>query len=254
MERALQELYRFYRHSSAGRRVNDIVHQMNGPLQVLSMQLELLGIKTHEELHLLKECPPGPADKLAKLLEYRQGKIQQFRLELEKLQALIRRLLRQAAHEVHQERVHLDLNRVYQDELELYLADSFFKHQVTKHFRFQKNLPLIEGGYLDFSQSFRNLMDNALEAMEEAPSRELTVETGLENGWRVVRIGDTGAGIAPDVLPRIFDPFFTTKGTPEEPRAGLGLFMARRLLAPYGGEIQVTSRPGETWATVRLPV
>lgn len=254
MERALHELSRYYRHSSAGLRVSGIVHQMNGPLQVLSMQLELLELKTQEELRHLQECPPPLAERLGELLDYRRGKIHQFRQELEKLQAFARRLLHQGSHEDHQDRVFLDLNQVYQEELELYLAHPFYKNQVTKHFRFQEGVPLIQGHCLDFSQSFRNIVDNALEAMEAVSSRELTVETSLQNGWRMVRIGDTGVGIEPEVLPRIFEPFFTTKGTPEQPRAGLGLFMARRLLAPYEGEIQVTSRPGETWMTVRLPV
>jgi signal transduction histidine kinase len=254
LERALHELSRYYRHSSAGRRVSGIVHLMNGPLQVLSMQLELLEQKSREELRHLKECPAGPAGELARLLEYRQGKIHHFRQELEKLQALIRHLQHQATHEDREDRVSLDLNQVIQHELELYQAESFFKHQVSKRVNLDAGLSLIEGCYLDFSQSFRNLIDNALEAMADASRRELSVETGMENGWRVVRIGDTGAGIAPEVLPRIFDPFFTTRGTPQKPRAGLGLFMARRLLAPYGGEIRVTSRPGETWASVRLPV
>lgn len=254
MERSLRELIHYYRHSSAGRRVGGIVHQMNGPLQVLSMQMEMLEYKAQEELRHLQECPPPLAEKLGKLLDYRQGKIRQFRQELEKLQALTRLLLQQGAHEDHQDRIMMDLNQVYREELDLYLAHPFFKHQVTRRFHFQEGLPLIQGHYLDFSQSFRNLVDNALEAMEAAPRRELTVETSLQDGFRIVSIGDTGVGIEPEVLPRIFEPFFTTKDAPEQPRAGLGLFMARRLLAPYGGEIQVTSRPGETWATVRLPV
>ena len=70
----------------------------------------------------------------------------------------------------------------------------------------------------------------------------------------LVRLGDTGVGIPPGVLPRIFEPFFTTKGTPGGDRAGLGLFMVRRLLAPYQAEIRVDSAPGETWVRVSIPV
>ena len=54
-----------------------------------------------------------------------------------------------------------------------------------------------------------------------------------------------GAGIPPEIRPRIFEPFFTTKGNGENGHAGLGLFMARRLLAPYGGEIGWTASPGK---------
>jgi signal transduction histidine kinase len=67
-------------------------------------------------------------------------------------------------------------------------------------------------------------------------------------------VGDTGVGITPEDKDRLFQPFFTTKSTPDQPRAGLGLYMARRLLAPYKGQIAIESRPGQTWVTVCLPV
>lgn len=253
LERCFAELVRYYRHSSAGRSVSGIVHQMNAPLQVLSFHLELLEQNSREELEHLPPGPPGVTEKLVARLHHRPEKISQFRQELAKLQALARRLLLKGVHEDNEDKAYLDLNQIYQEELDLYLAQPFFQHRVEKDFTFQ-SLPLIFGHYLDFSQSFRNLVDNALEALEGAPRRKLTLETCLLDGVRVLRLGDTGVGIPPEILPRLFDPFVTTKGTPEKPRAGLGLFMSRRLLAPYGGQIQIESRPGETWITVRLPV
>lgn len=125
---------------------------------------------------------------------------------------------------------------------------------MEKQFIFQEDLPPVFGHYIDFSQSFRNILANALEALEGAARRRLTVMTTLEEGRRLLHVGDTGGGIPPEIRPRIFEPFFTTKGDLDQDHAGLGLFMARRLLAPYGGEIQVDSVPGETWVTVALPV
>ncbi len=254
LELCFRELVRYYRHSSAGRRCTGIVHQLNTPLQVLSFQLELLQQKSREELASLREGVLPGAEKLRALHSYREQKLRQFQQEVENLQIFTRHLLLQGVHEENQEKFYLDLNQIYQQELDLYLTDPFFKHQAEKNFSFADGLPPLYGHYLDFSQSFRNLVDNALEAMAGAALRELTIETLLQEGLRILRIGDTGVGIPKDLLPRIFHPFFTTKGTPESPRAGLGLFMARRLLAPYGGRIQVESRPGRTWVTVLLPV
>ena len=254
LERCFQELVRYYRHSGAGRRVGGIVHKMNGPLQVISFQLELLEQKARTESRFYEECPASVGEKLEALKNYRVNKLRRFREEVEKLQSLTRGIIHLGLHEDNQERVQLDLNRLFREELETYLAHSFFKQRMERDFRWHPALPPILGHYLDFSQSFRNLLDNTQEAMNTAPLRRLTVETDMEEGCRVLRIIDTGVGIPPEVLPRIFDPFFTTKGTPEAPRAGLGLFMTRRLLAPYKARIQVESRLGETWVTVRLPV
>ena len=254
LERSLQELVRYYRHSSVGQRCLGIVHRMNTPLQVLSFQLDLLDQKAQEELSLLAESPLADTEPLVTLNHYRQAKFSQFHQELTRLQGMARSLVLQGVHEDAQEKFPLDLNQLYRQELELYQAQPFFKHRVTGEFHFQDALPLIPGHYIDFSQSFRNLVDNSLEAMEGTERRLLTVVTACQDRRLMLRIGDTGAGIPPFILPRIFQPFFTTRQTPGGDRAGLGLFMVRRLLAPYQAEIRVDSNAGGTWVTVSFPV
>ena len=254
LERSLQELVRYYRHSSVGRRCLGIVHRMNTPLQVLSFQLDLLEQKTQEELNLLNESPRADTEPLVTLNHYRQAKFSQLHQELDRLQDITRSLVLQGVHEDAQEKFPLDLNRLCRQELELYQAQPFFKHQVTGEFHFQDGLPLFSGHYIDFSQSFRNLIDNSLEAMEGTDRRLLTVVTACRNRRIMLRIGDTGVGIPPVSLPRIFQPFFTTRQTPGGDRAGLGLFMVRRLLTPYQAEIRVDSDSGGTWVTVSFPV
>jgi signal transduction histidine kinase len=254
IDRCLTELVRYYRHSAVGRRSTGVIHNMNTPLQVISFQLELLEQKAQEEATLLSELlnPLGPH--LQALYEYREQKLTQLQQEVNHLRDMIHGLALQAVHEGQEDHCYLDLNQIFQDELELYLADSFFKHRVKKEFKFSTGLPPIHGHYVDFSQSFRHLVDNALEAMAESSHRLLTVSTHLEKNCRVLRVGDTGVGIPPSVNSRLFEPFCTTRGSEEQPRAGLGLFMTRRLLTAYKGEITIESRSGQTWVTVCLPV
>ena len=254
LERSFQELVRYYRHSSAGGRCLGIVHQMNTPLQVLSFQLDLLEQKAQEELGLLTESLLADTDHLVTLNHYRQAKFSQLRRELNRLQGMARSLVLQGLHEEAQEKFPLDLNQLCRQELELYQAEAFLKHQVTGEFHFQDGLPLFPGYYIDFSQSFRNLIDNSLEAMAGTDCRQLTVITACQHRRIMLRIGDTGVGIPPVDLPRIFEPFFSTKQTLGRPRAGLGLFMVRRLLAAYQAEIRVDSDSGGTWVTVSFPV
>lgn len=254
LERSFQELVRYYRHSSVGGRCLGIVHRMNTPLQVLSFQLDLLEQKAREELDLLTESLPANTDRLVTLNHYRQAKFNQLRRELNRLQEMSRTLVLQGLHEDAPEKFPLDLNRLCRQELELYQDAPFFKHQVTGEFHFQAGLPLFSGHYIDFSQSLRNLIDNSLEAMAGTDHRQLTVVTACQNRRIRLRIGDTGLGIPPAALIRIFEPFFTTKQTPGGDRAGLGMFMVRRLLAPYQAEIRVDSHSGGTWVTVTFPV
>lgn len=73
---------------------------------------------------------------------------------------------------------------------------------------------------------------------------ELRVRTFRDDSCVVVEIGDNGPGISPEVKSHIFEPFFTTKGVGEG--TGLGLDTVQRIVKKHRGNIQVTSKPGDT--------
>jgi signal transduction histidine kinase len=79
------------------------------------------------------------------------------------------------------------------------------------------------------------------------------VEARTEKDEVVIKISDTGSGIAADDLKRIFEPFYTTKGRGKG--TGLGLAICRELVAALSGAIEVESAPGKGSAfTLRLPL
>ena len=102
----------------------------------------------------------------------------------------------------------------------------------------------------ELNQVWTNIIDNAIDAMHG--KGELRVRTYREDGCAVVEIGDNGPGISPDVEPHIFEPFFTTKGVGEG--TGLGLDTVQRIVKKHRGNIQVTSKPGDTRFQVWLPL
>jgi PAS domain S-box-containing protein len=126
-------------------------------------------------------------------------------------------------------------------------------------------LPLVLADATQLHQAVLNLCVNARDAMPHGG--ELTLALGEERieagdprlpagvmpgDFLVLRIQDTGLGIAPENLPRIFDPFFTTK--PVGKGTGLGLSTVQGIVRGHGGFITVDSRMGVgTTFTVRLP-
>jgi signal transduction histidine kinase len=94
-----------------------------------------------------------------------------------------------------------------------------------------------------------NVIENAIDALQG--NGELRVRTFREDHFAVVEIGDNGHGIPAEIRPYIFDPFFTTKGVGEG--TGLGLNTAQVIVRKLGGNIQVTSKPGDTRFQIQLP-
>ncbi len=120
--------------------------------------------------------------------------------------------------------------------------------QLTRHY--PDDLPSILGNAGELNQIWTNLIDNALDAMEE--SGELGIEIESDDWGVIVKIVDDGGGIPADISHRIFDPFFTTKDVGDG--TGLGLDIARRIVLTHGGQIEARSRPGQTEMYVRLPI
>ena len=101
----------------------------------------------------------------------------------------------------------------------------------------------------ELNQVWTNIIENAVDAMPGGG--ELRVRTFREDNYVVVEIGDSGPGIPPEIRPYIFDPFFTTKDVGEG--TGLGLNTVQTIVRKLGGNIQVTSKPGDTRFQVWLP-
>ena len=119
-----------------------------------------------------------------------------------------------------------------------------------------ENLPLVEcmGGKIN--QVFLNIMNNALQSMEDNPptkSSVLHVKTMKKGEDVLVEFSDTGIGMTQEVCDRVFEPFFTTKDVGKG--TGLGLSIAFKIVETHQGKIDVKSKPdiGSTF-TLSLPI
>ncbi len=89
----------------------------------------------------------------------------------------------------------------------------------------------------ELNQVWTNLIQNALQAM--GLSGTLSVSIGRTGDEAVVRIGDSGSGIAEAIRNRIFEAFFTTKPIGEG--SGLGLHITKQIIDKHHGRIEVQS-------------
>jgi signal transduction histidine kinase len=116
---------------------------------------------------------------------------------------------------------------------------------------YDRSLPLVPAWAAELNQVWTNLVVNALDAMDGEGT--LTLRTGRDGDCAVVEVGDTGPGIPEENRRRVFEPFFTTK--PVGAGTGLGLDVSWRIVVNrHGGDLRVSSRPGDTRFTVLLPL
>jgi len=102
---------------------------------------------------------------------------------------------------------------------------------------------------IQLQEAVVNLVRNAIDATVRG-----SVGVRLEErpGFYAIVVTDTGSGMSPDVLSRVFDPTFTTK--PRGEGLGLGLPLAKHIVAGHGGSIEATSQLGAgSTFTVLLP-
>lgn len=133
----------------------------------------------------------------------------------------------------------------------LVLLRNKLKKSVTVMREFDKSLPKINAYGSELNQVWTNLIDNAVDAMNEQGM--LTIKTEHDSEWIIVTITDSGAGIPEDIQKKIFTPYFTTK--PPGKGTGLGLDISRKIITDkHKGEISVHSEPGKTSFIIKLPL
>ncbi|MGB0178314.1 MAG: sensor histidine kinase, partial [Owenweeksia sp.] len=117
---------------------------------------------------------------------------------------------------------------------------------------FQPDLPQPKILVSELNQVWTNLIDNAIDAMEQSENAVLTLETRLDREFVRVIVRDNGSGIPDDIKNNIFDPFFTTKEIGKG--TGLGLEVVKNIVNKHNGTIKVESRPGNTEFEVCIPL
>lgn len=144
-------------------------------------------------------------------------------------------------------------------ETTAHLVKANYKDHVTFVYDFRAD-PEVECHIAELNQVFMNIMVNACQAIAKKQKASggsekgtLTIQTGEEDGYAVIRFEDTGIGMPEAVKQRMFDPFFTTKPVGEG--TGLGLSVSYGIIQEHRGRIEVDSTEGKgTVITLYLPL
>jgi two-component system NtrC family sensor kinase len=243
-----RQLVRSERLASVGFLAAGVAHEINNPLQAITLYSGALEARLAE---LANHQKPGTrtAGELAAEYEVITKYLKTILEEAFRCKRITERLL-EFSRGGERQREMVDLTELVQSVLDVAepLPDCKGKEIVFtpfSHVSAWANADEIKSVVL-------NLVVNALDSMDEGG--RLTIKLSQRDGMAELQLSDTGCGMTAEVLENIFEPFFTRnrrgKGT------GLGLTISHRIINQHGGEIEVSS-PGPNQGStflVRLPM
>lgn len=148
----------------------------------------------------------------------------------------------------------VNINELVRDVIAL-STEKLLAQGITVEWKPSLYLPAVIGQERRLRSSFKQLLDNAIEALSDrlVKTREIEIITRAEKGMVVCEFVDSGPGIPAELEVRVFQPFFSTKATRNGFR-GMGLPMVQEVVADHAGTVYIDSgyRPG-CKVVVQLP-
>ncbi|PLY03207.1 MAG: hypothetical protein C0622_04680 [Desulfuromonas sp.] len=219
-EQLLAQTVQSEKLAELGRMSAGIAHEINNPLSVISFANQVLLNEYNYQ-----------ADQL-ELLE-------RIDVEVERLQNLTSELLSYSSAKQEDRRDVTDLNATVGEVLAL-MRYELNKKQISAQTDLVE-LPAVLVDKNRFKQIFINLILNAVQAMD--PQGKIMISSRLSDDGKVhVSFCDNGPGIPDKLKNRIFKPFFTSRK--DGSGTGLGLYLCRKIIKDYQGELSVSDAPG----------
>ena len=194
-----------------------IAHEIKNPL---------VAIKTFTQLLPRRAREPQFVDEFGRIV----GR------EIHRMERVVDRL-RTLAHPGRRPEYAVDVRAPLAEALE-FMQATFDEKSVTVDASLGDTPCRVLGDHQNLEQLFLNLLMNAHEATP--PGGALSIAVTREAEHVTVSVGDTGPGIAPELLEKIFEPFFTTK----QRGSGLGLAISAGVAQAHGARLRAANRPG----------
>lgn len=240
---SLNGLIELYRFMSIGKLVNGLIHNLNGPLHSLGIEMDVMN-------HLVLK----KTESRQELIENIKARLTRMDDEFENLNLLIRMAaarLDLAEYCSHQ----LDINTFVQQELEFLRANLFFKHHVKTTLQLDKTLTTLRGLPERLAEGFAWFIHGLVEEMERQKLQTLTVMTTLGESTPVVQFTLEGGGLSErtklllETDPSSFDNFRVEN-------LDLGMLLGVVLLKSNGASIEPVYKlaASEITVTIRNPL
>jgi two-component system cell cycle sensor histidine kinase/response regulator CckA len=218
--------------AAMGRLSSGAAHEIRNPLNILSLNLQMLDIKgkLDDETRKAVDVCHTQIDRIVKIIEGLQtfSRKSEKRLSPGNIQEVIDHVLSLSAPRLKVE-------------------------DVTTGVRCNTDLPQIFMDRAAMEQVFFHLISNALDAMKDREKKALKISAERKGDALLVTFSDTGHGIPEENLQKLFDPFFTTKDP--DKGTGLGLSISYGIIQDHKGKIRAeNNETGGSSFYIELPI
>jgi two-component system sensor histidine kinase HupT/HoxJ len=243
LQLAQQQLISSEKMAALGRLVAGVAHELNNPISFVYANMHAMQRYATRLQEYLQSIHTRQDADYIELLR-RQLRIDYILQDMdslvsgtvegaERVSDIVRDLRRFSSNQTDQT-VRFDLLHVLETSVRWVVKGSRLDTQI--HYTLPKQVWL-QGNPGQIQQVIINLVQNALDAMENTVNPQLFIQIMQTDTQALLQIRDTGSGIAPENLVRVFDPFFTTK--PIGQGTGLGLSISYGIAKDHGGKLLV---------------
>lgn len=235
------DLMNLYRLSSLGKLIGGLIHNINGPLQNIGLDLEM-------SEYVLK----GESDTQEQKIEKVRSRLKRIAEELDRLNDMIKTVSSRTA--MYEEgNIYMNIHDYLQQELSFLAANLYFKHNIDTDLKFTDNPPLTRDLPNDSLQALSLLIENIADEMEKNRASKLGVVTALEaNLLRIKFITQKGA-FAQDFINLINQERDDSEKTAYK-EENAGLLLALTIFKRSGISIQVNDDSTESVIAIKIPL
>lgn len=220
------------RFAAVGKLVTTVAHEINSPLQGISVIISLLQNKYGKDKLLLEN-----------LNLIHEG--------FDSIKKTVRKLM-DLSRSGKEEKEIVNINDIIRETI-MMLRPQTRKASVKVHPRLSPSVPAIPLAQSHVIHIFSNLINNSIDAMaEQKKNKKILITSNFDSDQIIVLFENTGPAVSKEVFQYLFDPFYTTK---KVGGMGIGLYSTRKYIENHNGTINVENlEPRGCLFKIKIPV
>jgi PAS domain S-box-containing protein len=228
------------RMTSLGEMASGMAHEINQPMNNISMVMENMLITLNRDVHI-------PED-------YMRNKLSRVFENIERIRKIIDHVRVFSRKNIESEQIYFNVNESIAKSISM-VIQQFYDNRIKLNIDLQGGLPEVDGNLYKFEQVILNLLSNGRDSLlEKRANAEISdfniddqyinIKSYFEGNQIRISVSDNGMGIDQSIINHIMLPFYTTKEVGKG--TGLGLSISHQIINEMNGDIEITSELGKS--------